>query len=69
MPTIDITQLSPQERLALIRQLWDSLEASDVPLSPGQEAGLNRRLATLDQDIARGSTWEEIETELDRRQR
>jgi putative addiction module component (TIGR02574 family) len=69
MPSIDISQLSPDERLALIRELWDSLEASDVPLTPGQEAELNRRLATLDHDIAHGSTWEEIEAELDRRQR
>jgi putative addiction module component (TIGR02574 family) len=67
MERIDITQLSPQERLDLIARLWDSLEAEDVRLTPAQEAELERRLATLDEDIETGSTWEQIEAELDRR--
>jgi putative addiction module component (TIGR02574 family) len=67
MTAIDITRLSPQERLDLIGRLWDSLDAEDVPLTPAQEAELERRLATLDEDIKAGSTWEEIEAELDRR--
>ncbi len=67
MERIDITQLSPQERLDLIARLWDSLEAEDVRLTPAQEAELERRLATLDEDIETGSTWEQIEAEIDRR--
>jgi putative addiction module component (TIGR02574 family) len=67
MTAIDITRLSPQERLDLIGRLWDSLDAEDVPLTPAQEAELERRLGTLDEDIKAGSTWEEIEAELDRR--
>jgi putative addiction module component (TIGR02574 family) len=31
----EITRLSPEERLRLIEQLWDSLEDEDVPLPPG----------------------------------
>jgi putative addiction module component (TIGR02574 family) len=38
-----------------------------VQLTPAQEAELRRRLATLDDDIEAGSTWEQIEAELDRR--
>jgi putative addiction module component (TIGR02574 family) len=50
IPTIDeIVQLSPAERLYLIGQLWDSLEQQDLPLSQGQEAELNRRLASIEQ--------------------
>ena len=67
MTTIDIASLSPQERLDLISKLWDSLEADDIKLTPAQEAELERRLATLDDDIKAGSTWEQIEAELDRR--
>ena len=69
MAAIDIARLTPQERLDLISRLWDSLDASDIPLTPAQEAELDRRLASLDQDIAHGSTWEQIEAELDRRRR
>ena len=64
MTAIDITKLSPQERLDLIGRLWDS---EDVRLTPAQQSELDRRLATLDEDIKAGSTWEQIETELDRR--
>jgi putative addiction module component (TIGR02574 family) len=67
MATIDITSLSPQERLDLIAQLWDSLDTDDFKPSPAQEAELERRLAGLDEDIKAGSTWQQIEGELDRR--
>jgi putative addiction module component (TIGR02574 family) len=67
MTAIDFTKLSPQERLELIGRLWDSLDSKDVRLTPAQQAELDRRLATLDADIAAGSTWEQIEAELDRR--
>jgi putative addiction module component (TIGR02574 family) len=67
MTIIDIARLSPQERLELIGRLWDSLDADDMRLTPAQEAELERRLATLDEDIKAGSTWEQIDAELDRR--
>jgi putative addiction module component (TIGR02574 family) len=64
---IDITRMSPQERLDLIGRLWDSLDAEDVHLTAAQEAELDRRLATFDEDVKTGSTWEKIDAELDRR--
>jgi putative addiction module component (TIGR02574 family) len=67
MTALDIARLSPQERLDLIGQLWDSLDAKDIRLTPVQEAELDRRLATFDGDIKAGVTWEDIETALDRR--
>jgi putative addiction module component (TIGR02574 family) len=30
MPTLDISRLSPKERLDLIGELWDSLAAEEV---------------------------------------
>ena len=66
---IDIASLSPQERLELIGRLWDSLDSDDIRLTPAQEAELDRRLSTFDEDIKAGSTWEQLDSELDRRYR
>jgi putative addiction module component (TIGR02574 family) len=63
----EIVRLSPQERLALITQLWDSLEPHQVPLSQPQQAELERRLASLDQDRREGVTWSALKAELERR--
>jgi len=69
MATLDISHLTPKERLDLIGELWDSLSAADVRLSPAQEAELDRRLATFDEDRREAVPWEDIEAELDRRSR
>ena len=63
----EITRLSPDERLALIAQLWDSLQDDQVPLTTAQEAELNRRLATLDDDRAQSVTWEVLKAQLEQR--
>jgi putative addiction module component (TIGR02574 family) len=64
MTMIDIDHLSPQERLELIGRLWDSLDDEDVPLTPEQEAELDRRLATADADLADSVSWESFRAEL-----
>ena len=63
----EITRLSPDERLALIAQLWDSLDDNQVQLTSTQLAELERRLATLDQDHAQSVTWETLKAELEQR--
>ena len=63
----EITRLSPDERLTLIAQLWDSLADHEVVLTAAQEAELERRLATLDQDRAQSVTWETLKAELEQR--
>ena len=63
----EITRLSPDERLALIAQLWDSLDDHQVPLRPVHQAELERRLTTLDQDRAQSLTWETLKAELEQR--
>jgi putative addiction module component (TIGR02574 family) len=63
----EISRLSPQERLSLIEQLWDSLSDADVPLSPAQQAELDRRLDTLESERSHGLTWDALRTELERR--
>jgi putative addiction module component (TIGR02574 family) len=63
----EISRLSPEERLALIGQLWDSLHDGEVSLSAVQRTELGRRLSTLDQDRAGAVTWEQLQAELARR--
>ena len=63
----EITRLSPDERLALIAQLWDSLDDNQVQLTPAQQAELERRLATLDRDRTQSVTWETLKAELEQR--
>jgi putative addiction module component (TIGR02574 family) len=63
----EIGRLSPPERLALIAELWDSLQDQDVPLSPAQRAELDRRLDSLQQDRDRGITWAALKADLERR--
>ncbi len=63
----EITRLSPDERLALIAQLWDSLAETQVPLTTAQEEELDRRLARIDDDRAHSVTWESLKAELEQR--
>ena len=62
MPTIDIANLSAEERLRLLEELWDSLSATPeaVPLTNAQREELDRRLDELDRDGPVGIPWEEV---------
>jgi putative addiction module component (TIGR02574 family) len=63
----EIGRLSPQERLALIELLWDSLDDSDLLVTPTQRAELERRLDSFEQDRAGAVNWDQLKTELARR--
>jgi putative addiction module component (TIGR02574 family) len=63
----ELVRLTPPERLALISQLWDSLEDGQLPLKAAQRTELDRRLETLDQDRREGITWAALKTELEQR--
>jgi putative addiction module component (TIGR02574 family) len=63
----EITRLSPDERLALIAQLWDSLDDAQIPLTPAQQAELERRLSRLDHDRNQSVTWETLKADLEHR--
>jgi putative addiction module component (TIGR02574 family) len=60
----EVARLSPPERLALIAQLWDSLEHDRIPLTAAQEAELNRRLECLDEERQNAVSWAELKAEL-----
>jgi putative addiction module component (TIGR02574 family) len=63
----EITRLSPEERLALIGDLWDSLTDDELPLSSAQRAEIERRLLRFDEDRPQATTWEDLKAELARR--
>ena len=60
----ELARLSPEERLALIGQLWDSLTDNEIPLPQAQQAELTRRLDSLEQDRAEAVAWEQLRAEL-----
>jgi len=57
---IDVKALSAEERLNLIEEIWDSLEADDVPVTEPQKAELDRRIEKMDRDGERGIPWEDV---------
>ena len=64
----EIDRLSPEERLALIGELWDSLDDTEIPLTPAQTAELERRLASFESERDKGISWEVLKRELRQRQ-
>ena len=54
----------PRERLALIAQLWDSLEQERLPLTAAQQSELECRLHTLDEERRGAVRWAELKAEL-----
>ena len=57
---VDLTRMTPDEKLALIDELWDSLSAEEPSLTPAQRAELDRRLARLEREGAVGTPWEDV---------
>jgi putative addiction module component (TIGR02574 family) len=66
---IDIETLSPEERLKLLEELWDSLSSSPdaVPLTEPQREELDRRLDELDREGPDGIPWEEVQRRISSR--
>lgn len=66
IPTLDLSKMSVETRLALMGQIWDSLIAhGDVPpLSADQEADLEIRIDEVDGGGTTGRAWEDIRREF-----
>jgi putative addiction module component (TIGR02574 family) len=63
-PAIDVSELTADERLALIDDLRRSLSPDDFALTPALRAELDRRLDLLDGDGPVGVAWEDVDTEM-----
>ena len=64
---IDISRLTPAERLRLVEELWDSLSPSDIPLTAAQVDELDRREALHLADPHRGRPWRDVLDEIEHR--
>ena len=58
--TIDIAKLSPEERLELLEELWDSLSPESIAMTDAQTKELDRRLDELDREGPVGIPWNEV---------
>lgn len=66
---IDLERLTPDQKLALIDELWESLEDSDFELTSEQRAELDQRLARLERKGPVGTPWESVRVEMSGTQR
>jgi putative addiction module component (TIGR02574 family) len=64
-PAFDVSSLTADEKFELIDDLWRSLSANDLAMSPALCAALDQRLERLDRDGAVGIAWEEVDAEMD----
>jgi putative addiction module component (TIGR02574 family) len=67
-PLFDFSHLTPEERIQLAEDLWDSLPESHIQLTDAQRAELDRRLVLEKADPGRGRPWREVLDEIERRQ-
>ena len=65
MKELGIDRLSPQDRLALVEEIWDSLAADQeqTPLTQAQEEEVDRRLAAHRANPQAAIPWEQVEAE------
>ena len=68
-PAIDFKKLTPEERLQLIEELWDSLSDEDVPLTDAQRVELDKRLDDLEKNPDKVVPWEEVKRRLQNRKK
>jgi putative addiction module component (TIGR02574 family) len=66
----DFSQLSVAERIILVEQIWDSIAAEQaaIPLTPAQEAELDRRLEAHRKSPHEGASWEEVKARIQAKQ-
>ena len=63
-PAVDINSLTPEQKLRLIEELWDSLSDDDIPITEAQKQELERRLADLESNPDRVVPWDEVRRRL-----
>ncbi len=70
-PKFDFSDLTPEERIQLAEDLWESLaaEPSTVPLTAAQAQELDRRLEAYRRDGDPGRPWEEVLDRVEERLR
>ena len=66
MKSLGIDQLSIDDRMLLLEEIWDSIAADPAaaPISEEQKADLQARLDAYKDNPKAGSPWEEVEARL-----
>lgn len=60
MHDLGIDQLTVEQRLHLIGEIWDSLSAQATPIPQEHREELDRRLAAADADPNVGEAWDVV---------
>ena len=61
----ELMELSPEERIQLAEDLWDSITPEEMPpLTDEQKREIDRRLAEHKKNPERASPWEEVKARL-----
>ena len=66
-PLFDFSHLTPEERIQLAEELWDSLEPSAVPLNKELAEELRRRREEYRHDNDPGQPWGDALDDIERR--
>jgi putative addiction module component (TIGR02574 family) len=62
-------KLSPDDRLELIGELWDTLESEDLPVSAEERTILESRIADLEKNPSAQESWQQARASLESRRR
>jgi putative addiction module component (TIGR02574 family) len=61
----ELMELSPEERIQLAEDLWDSITPEEMPpLTDEKKREIDRRLAEHKKNPERASPWEEVKARL-----
>jgi putative addiction module component (TIGR02574 family) len=62
----DVMELSVEERIRLVQDIWDSIaaECESLPFTEEERVEINRRLELHRINPGAGSTWEEVRARL-----
>jgi putative addiction module component (TIGR02574 family) len=63
-PAIDLSALSPSDKLELIDELWVSLGPGAFELTQEQRQELDRRLDRLDREAPSGASWASVREQV-----
>ncbi len=66
MKSLGIDQLSVDDRLLLLEEIWDSIAADPdaVPVTESQKQDLRDRLDEFQENPKAGAPWEEVKARL-----
>jgi putative addiction module component (TIGR02574 family) len=66
MKSLGIEQMSIDDRLSLIEEIWESIAVNpnDVPVTEAQKQDLQQRLAAYRDNPKAGAPWQEVKERL-----